>query len=287
MNGSKTLVLGGGGLAGIGWYAGLFLGMKQSGVDLRDADRMIGTSAGSATAAQMRGVDTLEHLYARQTDPALIADETPPDMSAMMALMAAYPKLNAIADHGERMRAIGKVATDEVTVTPEVRRAMIGQRLSSHDWPKASLTITAVNVDTGNLQLFDATSGVSLVDAVAASCAVPGVWPVVTIEGRRYMDGGVFTVDNAALAMGAQRVVIASPFGGASPSAKGYHLTDAVAALEVSGSRVLVIQPDADTRAAMGVNPLDPAVRKPSAEAGFIQGKQIAENVGKFWSEPR
>ena len=287
MNGSKTLVLGGGGLAGLGWYAGLFHGLAQSGVDLRDADRMIGTSAGSATAVQMRGTDSLEHLYVRQTDPALIADETPPDMSAMMALMAAFPKLNAIADHGDRMRAIGKMATDAITVTPDVRRFMIEQRLSSHDWPKTSLTITAVNVDTGNLQLFDATSGVSLVDAVAASCAVPGVWPVVTIEGRRYMDGGVFTVDNAALAMGAERVVIASPFGGASTAAKGYHLNDAVAALEASGSKVLVIEPDAGTRAAMGVNPLDPSVRKPSAEAGFIQGKQIAENLGKFWSEPK
>ena len=287
MNGSKTLVLGGGGLAGLGWYAGLFHGLAQSGVDLRDADRMIGTSAGSVTAVQMRGADSLEQLYARQTDPALIADETPPDMSAMMALMAlmaAFPKLNAIAD---RMRAIGKMATDATTITPDVRRFMIEQRLSSHDWPKTSLTITAVNVDTGNLQLFDATSGVSLVDAVAASCAVPGVWPVVTIEGRRYMDGGVFTVDNAALAMGAERVVIASPFGGASTAAKGYHLNDAVAALEASGSKVLVIEPDAGTRAAMGVNPLDPSVRKPSAEAGFIQGKQIAENLGKFWSEPK
>lgn len=284
MNAGRTLVLGGGGLAGLGWYAGLFHGIKQSGVDLRDADRMIGTSAGSATAAQMRGTDTLEQLHARQTDPTLIADETPPDMSAMIALMAAFPKLNAITEHNKRMQAIGKMATDAVTVSPDIRRAMIEQRLSSHDWPEASLTITAVNVDTGNLQLFDATSGVSLVDAVAASCAVPGVWPVVTIEGRRYMDGGVFTVDNAALAMGAERVVIASPFGGASPATTGYHLSDAVAALEASGSKVLVIQPDPATRAAMGANPLDPAVRKPSAEAGFIQGKAIAHSVGKFWS---
>ena len=72
-----------------------------------------------------------------------------------------------------------------------------------------------------------------------------------------------------------------------SPAANGYHLNDAVAALEASGSKVLVIEPDAGTRAAMGVNPLDPSVRKPSAEAGFIQGKQIAENLGKFWSEPK
>lgn len=285
MNSGKTLVLGGGGLAGLGWYAGLFHGMAQKGVDLRNADRMIGTSAGSATAVQMRGSDTLAHLYARQTDDALIADETPPDISAMMALMAAFPKLNAIADHGERMRAVGKMATDAATVAPEIRRFMIERRLSSHDWPKASLIITAVNIDTGNLQQFDSSSGVALVDAVAASCAVPGVWPVVEINGRRYMDGGVFTADNAALAMGAERVVIASPLGGAARAAEGYHLNDAVAALKANGSKVLVIEPDTATRAAMGVNPLDTKVRRPSAEAGLAQGLSIAETVGRFWSE--
>jgi NTE family protein len=82
LNFEKALVLGGGGLAGLGWFAGLFYGLSKHGVDLRDADLMIGTSAGSATAAQLRSAQTLERLYARQTDPELIADEFAPDMSA-------------------------------------------------------------------------------------------------------------------------------------------------------------------------------------------------------------
>lgn len=279
----QVLVLGGGGLAGLGWFAGLFHGMHLHEVDLRNADRMVGTSAGSATAAQLRSGTPLEQLYANQTDPALIADETPPDLSALAELMTAFSKLGAIADHGERMRAVGQFAKGAVSVKPEVRRSMIERRLLAYEWPAAPLTITAVNVDTGNLQTFDAASGVSLVDAVSASCAVPGIWPVVEIGGKRYMDGGVFTGDNAALAMGAARVVIASPFGTVSPAPAGYGLQDAVAALQASGSKVLVIEPDAAARSAMGVNPLDPAVRRPSAEAGLAQGQRVATEIGHFW----
>jgi NTE family protein len=281
----KSLVLGGGGLAGLGWFAGLFYGLSERGVDLRDADQMIGTSAGSATAAQMRSAQTLERLYASQTDPALIADEVPPDMAAMAALMAAFPKLQAIADHTERMRAVGQMAMNAKTVAPEVRRAMIERRLSEHDWPKAALTITAVDVESGALMVFDAASGVSLVNAVSASCAVPGVWPVVEIGGKHYMDGGVYSVDNADLAAGAERVIIASPFGSVSPAPAGYHLNDAVAKLEASGSKVLVIAPDEAARAAMGANPLDPATRAPSAKAGLTQGQRLAESVSAFWAE--
>jgi NTE family protein len=280
----KTLVLGGGGLAGLGWFAGLFYGLSKHGVVLCDADRMIGTSAGSATAAQLRGPHSLEHMYARQTDPALIADESPPSMAAMAELMAFFPKLQAIPDHAERMRAVGQMALNAKTVPPEVRHAMIERRLSGPDWPKTPLTITAVDVESGALVTFDATSGVSLIDAVAASCAVPGVWPAVAISGKHYIDGGVFSVDNAALAHGAARVIIASPFGTVSPAPAGYHLTDAVSALEAGGSKVLVIEPDAASRAAMGANPLDPAVRKPSAEAGLAQGRRIAGEVETFWS---
>jgi NTE family protein len=279
----KALVLGGGGIAGLGWFAGLFYGLSKQGVDLRDADLMIGTSAGSATAAQLRSAQTLEQLYARQTDPALIDDECPPDISAMAELMAAFPKLQTLPDHTERMQAIGKLAQGAKTVPPKVRRAMIERRLSAHEWPKAALVITTVDVKSGALTTFDAKSGVSLVDAVAASCAVPGVWPVVTIGSKHFMDGGVFSVDNAELAAGAKRIIIASPFGSVAPAPAGYHLNDAIAKLEAAGSKVLVVAPDEAARDAMGTNPLDPAVRKPSAEAGLVQGQVMAGSVREFW----
>ena len=62
-------------------------------------------------------------------------------------------------------------------------------------------------------RVFDTASRVGLVDAVAASSAVPGIWRPVTIGGRRYMDGGMRAMDNADLAADAKRVVMVSPFG--------------------------------------------------------------------------
>lgn len=280
----KALVLGGGGLAGLGWFAGLFHSMAQLGTDLRDADRMIGTSAGSATAAQLRSGLSLERIYANQTDPALIADEAAPNMAAIAELMRSFPKFDALSDHHARMQAVGRMAKAATTVPPAVRRAMIERRLSEHDWPEAPLTLTAVDAESGALVAFDSSSGTSLVDAVAASCAVPGVWPLVEIAGKSYLDGGAYSIDNAHLAEGAERVIIASPFGSAATAPAGYHLNDAVAALEAAGTKVLVIDPDPVSRAAMGANPLDPAVRRPSAEAGFAQGLRLAESVAVFWS---
>jgi NTE family protein len=188
-----------------------------------------------------------------------------------------------MTDRAEQLRAVGEMALNAQTIAPEVRRAAIERRLSEHDWPRAALTITAVDAENGTLAAFDAASGVSLVDAVSASCAVPGISPVVAIGGRHYMDGGVYSVDNAHLAAGAERVLIMSPFGSVSPAPAGFHLNDAVVELEAAGSKVLVIEPDGEARLAMGANPLDPAVRTPSAKAGYAQGQRLAVQVGEFW----
>ena len=283
MNSSKSLVFGGGGIAGLGWLAGLIYGLFEAGVDLRDADRMIGTSAGAATAAQLFSSQTIERLYARQTEPALIADETPPSLVQLAKTMATFTKLLAIADSGERMRAMGALAKATPSVPPEVRRAMIERRLADHVWPQAALTITAVDADSGELVAFDAASGIGLVDAVGASCAVPGVWPVVALGGRSYIDGGVLSADNAQLAAGSARVLVLSPFGHSGPFAPGFRLADQIVALEAAGTSVLAIEPDPAARASMGANPLDPAIRIPSAMAGRVQGKGMAVQIADFW----
>lgn len=284
MIGTKALVLGGGGIAGLGWFAGLLHGLHESGVDLRDADKMIGTSAGSVTAAQLRSAQSIETLYACQTDPALIIGEPPPSADQFSALMAAYPGFMAISNTVERMQAMGSFARSAKTVMPGVRLTMIERRLSEHDWPDATLSITAVDLETSALVTFDSRSGVSLVEAVAASCAVPGVWPVVEIHGRAYMDGGVYSADNAELASGAERALILSPLGGVTAAPPGLGLADQVSSLEKAGVKVLVIEPDATARAAMGSNPFVPAIRAPTAVAAKAQGKAIAQTVSEFWA---
>ena len=94
-----------------------------------------------------------------------------------------------------------------------MRRRVIEHRLPSHDWPERDLRITAIDVATGELVVFDSSSGVALVDAVAASCAVPGTWPPVTIGERRYMDGGVGSSVNTAVAADCATAVVLVPAG--------------------------------------------------------------------------
>jgi NTE family protein len=132
--------------------------------------------------------------------------------------------------------------------------------------------LVAVDAGSGADALFDAESGVSLVDAVAASSAVPGVWPPVTINGRRYVDGGVRSSDNADLAAGCARVLVISPLGADSPLPLR-PLSEAVRELRAGGSQVTVISPDAASVATFGTNPLDPSSRVPAAEAGRAQGR--------------
>ena len=121
--------------------------------------------------------------------------------------------------------------------------------------------------------MFDRHSGTALVDAVAASCAVPGIWPPVSIGGRRYVDGGVRSSDNADLATGYAEVVVLSPLGLNPAFPSRMPLQDAVDRLRAEASAVTVITPDAASAAAMGVNPLDPATRAPAAQAGRAQGR--------------
>jgi NTE family protein len=107
-----------------------------------------------------------------------------------------------------------------------------------------------------------------LVDAVASSCAVPGVWPCVPIDGHRYYDGGLRTSTNAHLAAGHDTVVIIAPLSqGITPL-----IEQEIAGLRAHGATVSFITTDDEAKKAMGVNALDPAFRRVSAEHGLRQG---------------
>ncbi len=108
---------------------------------------------------------------------------------------------------------------------------------------------------------------------MAASSAVPGIWPPVTIEGRRYMDGGVRSADNADLAAGAERIIVISPLGLDSPLPTPMPLREVLAGLKDGGATVTLISPDEASVAAIGTNALDPATRVPAATAGRAQGR--------------
>jgi NTE family protein len=272
--GGRALVLGGGGVAGIAWMIGLLTGLADAGQDITAADILIGTSAGANVSALVGSGLPLEDLYARQTVPDLQSAEIYAefDLVKIGEEMAAY--LAGASSPEEALRRVGAYALAAATVPEPRRRAVIESRLPSQEWPSRRVLLTAVDCATGLLQVFDAQSGVSLVDAVAASAAVPGVWPPVTISGRRYMDGGTRSMDNADLAGGAAQIIVVSPFGTDSPVTSPLPLREVAARLRDGGAEVTVIEPDDASAAATGTNALDPGTRMPAAQAGRAQGRR-------------
>jgi NTE family protein len=276
MSTTRALVLGGGGLAGIAWHTGILAGLADGGLDVTDADLMVGTSAGSTVAAQVACGMTLEECMARQVDPERQNHELQPGGMGVAQLWEAMVQiLEEESDPAERRRRIGAMALAADTVPEPVRRAVVAGRLPTDEWPERPMVTVAADAHSGDRQVFDRGSGVGLVDAVAASSAVPGIWPPVTIGGSRFVDGGICSLANADLVVGYQRVLVLAPM--VDPE-----LADQVAAVEESG-RVVVVSPDDDAVAAFGTDPLDPAVRAPSALAGRRQGVDAVATVAEVW----
>lgn len=192
------------------------------------------------------------------------------DLESWVAELTAV--VETVTTVAEMRRAVGRFALDAVTVPEAERHAVIASRLPSHEWPSRTLKIVAVDAETGEPRVFDKACGVSLVDAVAASCAVPGVWPPVTVGGRRYVDGGVRSGANADYAAGASRVLVVVPLGNTERFPTNTPLDAAVAELRASGAQVAIIAPDDRSKVAIGANPLDPSTRTPAADAGRRQG---------------
>ncbi|MFJ8092062.1 patatin-like phospholipase family protein [Streptomyces griseofuscus] len=272
---TEALVLGGGGVGGIAWMTGLLAGLADAGQDVTGAGLLVGTSAGATVAAQLGSGLGVEELFARQVEPSLQAREIMAEMDIERFAAEIGVTMATASSAAELRGAVGRVALAARTVSEPERLAVIESRLPEHGWPQRALRVVAVDAETGDTRVFDRDSGVSLVDAVAASCAVPGVWPPVTIAGRRYIDGGIRSVANVDLAAGAARVLVLVPLGPVEPLPSDHPLDDTVAALRAEGAEVLVIGPDDASTSAIGANPLDPATRGPAARAGREQGREL------------
>jgi len=277
----SALVLGGGGITGIAWEIGVLAGLAEAGVDLSGADLVVGTSAGSVVGAQVTCGAELETLYRRQLEPATA--EKAARLNRATLAQFGWAMLRSRGKDVEFRRRIGALAlaAEKAGITPseQERLDVIGSRLVSTQWPQRALLITAVDAETGEFRTFDRDSGVPLLQAVAASCAVPGVYPPVTVDGRRCVDGGMRSAANADLAQDYDRVVVLAPIPrGVGPMAS----VDA----QVTGmvSRVAVVSPDAGSKTAIGKNVLDPAARAPSAEAGRTQAAGVAARVAEVWN---
>lgn len=279
-------MLAGGGIAGIAWETGVLRGIADVSPTVADlllgSDVLVGTSAGAAVAAQIGTGSTLDVLFDRQVAESSAEIDSGVDVeeiTEMFLAALAEPFADPLNKTRQQMQRIGAVALATKTVPPPVRREVVAQRLPSHHWPDRALRITAIDVETGELVVFDRESGVDLVDAVAASCAVPGAWPPVAIAGRRYMDGGIASSVNLSAAGDCDTAVVLVPSGVDTPSAFG---DGPAAEISAFAGTTYAVFADADSLAAFGPNPLDPACRVASALAGREQGRREARGVARF-----
>ncbi|WP_203716959.1 patatin-like phospholipase family protein [Asanoa siamensis] len=278
--GGRALVCGGGGVTGIAWELGMLAGLAAQGVDLTAADVVVGTSAGSFVGAGVASGVPVEDLYAAQLAP----PETGTPAKLGWTSVASWVWASATSRDPVRAAArVGAMALRAPTMPEARRRAVIAARLPTVDWPTGrDLRIVAVDAGSGETTVFTGDSGVDIVDAVGASCAVPGVWPPVTIDGRRYVDGGVRSTTNVDLATGCDRVVLLAPIARA--VGRHHRLGRQLATLRRAGAEVVMVTPDPAARRAIGRNVLDPAARAPSARAGRAQAAAEVARVAAVWS---
>jgi len=273
----KALILGAGGHAATAWEIGFIAGMADAGVDVRDADLIVGTSAGARVGVQVRSHLTLEELFQRQVDPHLQTKEPPPPVDFTQWRADFMRAKEGLGDAISVLKRFGALALRPPVGSQDTRRSMIATALPMQIWPER-LLIVAVDVESGERRAFDHSSGVDLIDAVAASGAVPGIWPAVELRGRKYMDGGLYSIDNADLAVGCEHVLILTLPARVPPLCIAT-LDAAVSTLRRRGARVDVVHPDEASQAAfasVGGNLLDPSVREAAARAGREQGRHRA-----------
>lgn len=224
------LVLGAGGVVGQAYHAGVLAAIQRvTGFDPRTATVIVGTSAGSVAAASLRAGAAAEDLFARATGRAL--------SPAGQALLGRVPPPSRQPDRIERQPRMGpaspqllgrmvsrpwpiRPAMAMTALLPEGRRDTT-QWFQGFDvmfgggWPEPTTYICAVDLDHGGLVVFGrpGSPNASMAVAVQASCAIPAVFSPVTIDGVRYVDGGVHSPTNADLVadLGLDAVVISSP----------------------------------------------------------------------------
>jgi len=299
---SKALVLSGGGPVGIAWQTGLAAGLARKGVVLADAQLILGTSAGSAVGAQLAlGRDPEEQLarYQSADTPAAPAGGTgvpgaaaPADrMAKLMELMADASKEGG--SPVDTRKAIGRFALDADTIE-EDRFVDVFRYLAGESWPEP-FRCTAVDAETGEFRVWDKEAGVELERAVASSCAVPGIFPPITLLGRRYIDGGMRSGASVDLAAGHDRVILVTLMGPERMAALAGADDPRMAAMRAraenemetvreAGGVVEVLSPDDDSAAVMGVNLMDASLGPAAAAAGVAQGENSAEAISDFWA---
>ncbi|HEU5416662.1 MAG TPA: patatin-like phospholipase family protein [Streptosporangiaceae bacterium] len=289
---TRAVVLGGGGPVGIGWECGLAAGLAEAGIDLGGADLIVGTSAGSVVGAALALKLDLAVTVDAVSQPLPLTAGGGAGLDAMMTALGGALARGLLAD--ELRAELGVLALATPTVAEDdFAGAPVFAQTGGRDWP-APFRCTAVDTRTGRFQVWDQDSGVPLPRALASSCSVPGVFPPVTIDGTRYMDGGTRTPLNADLAAGHDAVIAVScmmlslPEGMSDPvfDAMSQEIADELAAVRDSGSELGIIAPGPEFLevSGWGTSLMDPSRVAGAYQSGLRQAAAEAGRLREVWA---
>jgi NTE family protein len=271
--GTRAIVLGGGGVTGIAWEIGVLNGLAEDGVDLL-ADAVIGTSAGAFVGTALAGGADLAAVFDAQHRSA--PDETFVRLPRAVLAAWIWAYLRGFRNPERIGAALGSVARRRrPLIDADQRRRTVEARLATQDWP-ATLRVTAIDLDSGQLRAFERSDGYPLLDAVSASGAVPGISPPVNLGGRRWIDGGMVSSANTRLAEGFDEILVIAPLPhnhGGVPSVR--HEVERLSAHR----SVHLIVPDEASRAGIGPNIYDFSRRAAAADAGREQGRTAGTRI--------
>lgn len=283
----KALVLGGGGVVGNAWESGLVVGLAKAGVDLRDADTIVGTSAGSIVGTRLAAGHDFAAMMS-EDDEGLDLPFAPggPDVEKLAEIFAAWGAQEIVTP--EFCRAIGALASEARTAAPGDWIEVMGGGLEIEAWPNADLRLIAVDIDSGERVVLCPNDDIDLHHAVAASCSVPGLFPVVEAGGLRLTDGGLHSGTSADVLLvdepGVAVIVAPIVTGTAGFGDLASRCLDAeIASLKAAGWQVLRILPTPPEKAIFGPDLMSQDRADAAHDAGVERGETVAGLLKNFW----
>ena len=259
---SLGLVLGAGGVTGDAFHRGLLRALQEIGYDARDADVIVGTSAGSMVGAFLRRPERTPGATMRDISVHGRKLGRAPDLSPLLAA-ARRPWRARPAVLASSLLPTGRRSTDFLV-------AGLGSR-HGRDWPEQPLYVVAARRRDGQRVVFgkEGAPEVDVAHAVAASCAIPGFFHPVEIDGEMYVDGGVHSPTNADVLddWDLDLMLVSSPMsvdvGALRPTLDlplrlGAHryLRRETVGQRRRRTKVVVFEPGGELLSVMGVNPL-------------------------------
>lgn len=269
---SFALVLGGGGMVGVAWEVGVLAGLADAGIDITEADLIVGSSAGSLVGTQLRQGRTLASMVENQRNPTNDGISGPPlntDLSGLIEIMGAIR--GAKERTPELFQKVGRLAMDADTPPESEWIGRFELLVGDDDWPDGDLRLNAVDCNTGTRRSWSKADGVPLAAAVASSCAIPGVFPPISLDGSRFTDGGLWSSSNldVVLDTDVECAIFVGPLRAGDPSATKA-LEREIAQLESAGRRAAAIVPGEAFATEIGaMNLMNPEFRERGVDLGF------------------